>query len=113
MTQLCESGRIEWAFNLASVDDGRREIRIWSESLSAFQSGIRLPATLEESLDTIIGHSFAEWIPCTRVAQRFCVHRRSIYRWAAADLVLTHELDHTVRVQRASLLAFLRTRRIR
>lgn len=110
---LCESGRLAWAFDLKAAGHHRREIRIWCECLSAYQSGIHVPGGIDEALDSIIGHSFVDWIPCTRVAQRFCVHRRSVYRWAEGGVVITSRVDHTVRVLRASLASFLASRRIR
>ena len=39
---LCESGSLQYAFDLRSNTADRREVRIWADSLDAYKRGIRL-----------------------------------------------------------------------
>lgn len=113
VTALCESGQLAYAFDFSAAPNLRREIRIWTECLQSYQSGVELPHDDDAAIESIVGHSYAEWIACSQVAQRFCVHRRTIYRWAAAGDVLTNQAGHVIHVLRGSLTRFLQVRRIR
>lgn len=113
VTALCESGRLAYAFDLAAAPNLRREIRIWTECLQSYQAGIQLPQDDDSAIESIVGHSYSEWIACSQVAQRFCIHRRTVYRWSAAGEVLTNHSGNVVHVLRNSLTTFLQVRRIR
>jgi hypothetical protein len=108
---LCEAGQLA-AWNLGASGADRRELRIWADSLRAHIDGIRIEADVDDAIANIVGHPLSQWIPCTQVAQRFTVHRRSVYRWAEAGDLVTHQVDHQIRVLRASLFPFLRSRRV-
>lgn len=108
---LCESGRL-LAFDLANTATERRELRIWVDSLRGYIDGVRVGTDLPATVEAIIGHELAEYIPAAQLAQRFCVHRRSVYRWAEAGDIEAHTIGHSVKCVRASLVPFLRGRRI-
>lgn len=110
---LCESGSLQYAFDLRSNTADRREVRIWAESLDAYKRGIRLESDDHAALESIVGHSTCEWVACSRVTQRFCVHRRSVDRWAKAGDIVGVLTGHTFQIRRASLIPFLMSRRIR
>ena len=110
---LCESGELEYTFDLRRADAERREVRIWTESLLAYSRGIRVESDPESAIQSIIGHSLAEWIACSQLSLRFTVHRRSVVRWAEAHEVVGVLSGHTYQVQRASLIPVLMSRRIR
>lgn len=113
VTALCESGELEYTFDLRRTDAERREVRIWTESLLAYARGIRLPADPMAAIESIIGHSLAEWIACSQLSLRFTVHRRSVVRWIESRDVVGVLTGHTHQIQRQSLVPFLTSRRIR
>ena len=113
VTALCESGSIQYAFDLRSNTADRREVRIWAESLESYLRGIRIETDDASALESIVGHGTCEWVACSRVTQRFCVHRRSVDRWAKAGDVVGVVTGHTLQIRRASLIPFLQSRRIR
>lgn len=113
VTALCESGRL-LAFDVCtSCAAERRELRIWVDSIRGYIDGVRVGDDLRATLDLIIGHELAEYIPAAQLAQRFCVHRRSVYRWAESGDIEAHTVGHSIKVVRASLVPFLSGRRIR
>ncbi len=112
VTGLCESGQLV-AFELQTATAARREIRIWVDSIRGHIDGIRAAADPAEEIEAIIGHTAAEWIACTQVAQRFCVHRRSVYRWTDEGDLDAHLVGRVLQVRRSSLVPFLNGRRIR
>lgn len=113
VTALCESGEIRYAFDLASDANHRREIRIWAESLAQYKSGRRLEADDRGAIESIVGHPLSQWIACSQVAQRFTIHRRTVYRWAEAHLITANQNNHSYHVLRVSLTQFLQSRRIK
>ena len=113
VTELCEAGRLRYAFDLAACAQHRREIRIWAECLIQYQTGQELESDDEAAIESIVGHSAAQWIACSQVAQRFCVFRKTVYRWAEAQMIHANRSGHTYHVFRPSLIQFLHNRRIK
>lgn len=112
VTALCESGLLV-AFDLSTGCSTRREIRIWADSIRGHVDGIHVAADPHDEIEAIIGHTAAEWIACTQLAQRFCVHRRSVYRWREDGDLDGHLVGHVMQVRRSSIVPFLSHRRIR
>ena len=103
-----EDGSIRWAFNIATADAARRELRIWAPCLGNAEHPTRNP---EQVIAEIIG------------TQRETLRGAEVERLllCSAQLVkLLHEggelrgelVGHTRHLRRDSLAAFLRRRRV-
>lgn len=110
---LCESGALAYAFDLRSASADRREIRIWAQSIESYVRGTQVEGSDWDAIESIVGHHTADWIACSRLAQRFVVSRRSIDRWVREGSLYGVVTGHTLQIRRSTVVPFLTSRRIR
>jgi hypothetical protein len=114
---MIEDGHLAWAWDIKSEGAERREIRIWRDSLLMHLTGGRQPTQTEDQvLDGLLPHLGAE-IRTPRLRRIFTASQ-----WLIQNLINQGQLhglndakvgpNGYVRVTRASVITFLRNRRI-
>jgi hypothetical protein len=114
---MIESGALTWAWDIASADAERREIRVWRECMAAELSGLPQPDPDAEA------QALATVLPPGDEIRSSQLRRR----WTASQGHIQHLIDQHllqglnaprrgpygyVRISRSSAVNFLRTRRI-
>lgn len=104
-----DSGDLSWAWDFASDGSPRREIRVWKRCLDG--DNVLLAAKADADVATeILGNK--PWLRSGELQALLSTTHPSILRWRTSG-ELTGELrGHTLWITRASLVAFLKARRI-
>lgn len=108
-TELIESGRIPWAFDLSAGACRIRELRVWSGSLR--QPEAAQSATLEQVLDEVVGGRFyGPETPASRLERRWVMSTRHVIRLRRANLIRGEIRAHCLWLSKDSLREFLTQR---
>lgn len=104
-----ESGEWPWAFDLRAGAEVRR-LHVWRPCLE--DSAFRLPhSALDEVVGAVIGTTMDE-VRLVSLEVRWSLRAQTIRRWVLSGDVRARLAGHTLWLDRASLAAFLKRRRV-
>ena|SRR5579862_1274452 len=114
---MIESGKLLWAWNIASKSAARRELRIWRASVLASLNDAPQPdSTEEEVLASLFPHP-APILTTPQVQRMLSASQCHVYRLIESGALQALNKAHGgrlgyVRVTRASVCDFLKLRRV-
>lgn len=119
ISALVDSGGLAWAFDLAVPGAHRREIRIWRQSLATFNKSTGRDSTADLPEPEVLADILPSWHPhSSDLARRLQISRDLLADLIRARLLavqaapLMHQGPNAAcRLDRPSVLAFLRSRR--
>ncbi len=104
-----ESGALPWCWDFSADGASRRELRVWKRCLTDEAHTIAALG-IDEVIAEIIGQKSEH--RSGELQARFCTTHQSLLRWVASGELKGEIRSHVLWVTRASLVAFLKARRI-
>ncbi len=104
-----ESGALPWCWDFSADGASRRELRVWKRCLTDEAhtlSALGIDGVITEIIGQKAEHRSGE------LQARFCTTHQSLLRWVASGELKGEIRSHVLWITRASLVAFLKARRI-
>lgn len=104
-----ESGALPWCWDFSADGASRRELRVWKRCLTDEAhtlSALGIDGVITEIIGQKAEHRSGE------LQARFCTTHQSLLRWVASGELKGEIRSHVLWITRASLVAFLKSRRI-
>lgn len=104
-----ESGALPWCWDFSADGASRRELRVWKRCLTD-EAHTLSALGIDEVISEIIGQKSEH--RSGELQARFCTTHQSLLRWRDSGELNGEIRSHVLWITRASLVAFLKARRI-
>jgi hypothetical protein len=106
--EMIESGALLWVWDLSAKDSIRPEIRFWFGEL--LQPKLCRRRSLGAVLEMVVGHGTQHNLRASTVSNILLITRQTVHNLCDSGALRGHLEDHTLWIQRQSLIDFLRAR---